>query len=111
MTRLRPDLLSEAGYWPARLDYPVTYWNGMGILAGVGALLALHLSASSREPWPVRVPAAGFVPICGLHDLLRSRAAVSPPPIGSPSTCAPFSPDARALWMRAAGGDRPPEGL
>jgi hypothetical protein len=45
ITRLRPDLLSEVGYVAARLDYPLTYRNGLGILAGVGAILALHLSA------------------------------------------------------------------
>jgi len=63
ITRLRPDIWSETGYNAARLDFPITYWNGMGILAGVGAILALHLSASSREPWWVRVAAAGLVPI------------------------------------------------
>jgi hypothetical protein len=63
ITRLRPDIWTKTGYAAGRLDFPITYWNGMGIIAGVGALLALHLSASSREPPWVRVPAAGLVPI------------------------------------------------
>jgi O-antigen ligase len=84
ITRLRPDLLSEVGYIAGRLDYPVTYWNGLGILAGVGAILALHLSASSREPWFVRVPAAGLVPIavCTMYFTL-SRGGIAASVIGA----------------------------
>ena len=33
------------------------------MLAGVGGILGLHLSASDREPWPVRVLAAALPPI------------------------------------------------
>ena len=78
ITRLRPDFWSETGYNAARLDFPITYWNGMGILAGVGVILALHLSASSREPWWVRVPAAGLVPIaaCACYFTL-SRGGIA----------------------------------
>jgi len=83
ITRLRPDLLSEPGLRPARLAYPITYWNGMGILAAANAILALHLSASSREPWPVRALAAGLVPIaaCTLY-LTLSRGAIAAAGVG-----------------------------
>ena len=60
ITRLRPDIHSNPGSGFGRLDYPITYWNGLAMLAGVGAILGLHLSASDREPWPVRVLAAGL---------------------------------------------------
>ena len=60
ITRLRPDIYSNPGSGFGRLDYPITYWNGLAMLAGVGAILGLHLSASDREPWPVRVLAAGL---------------------------------------------------
>ena len=60
ITRLRPDIYANPGSGFGRLDYPITYWNGLAMLAGVGAILGLHLSASDREPWPVRVLAAGL---------------------------------------------------
>ena len=37
ITRLRPDLWDAPGVQLSRLDYPITYWNGLGLLAGVGA--------------------------------------------------------------------------
>jgi hypothetical protein len=82
-TRLRPDVWSETGLLAARLDFPVTYWNGLGILAGAGTILALHLSASSREPWPARVLAAGLVPItaCTVY-LTLSRGGIGATVIG-----------------------------
>ena len=78
VSRLRPDLLSKTGVQAARLDFPITYWNGMGIIAAVGVILALHLTASSREPWPVRVLAAGLVPIaaCTVY-LTLSRGGIA----------------------------------
>src|SRR4051794_23899148 len=82
-TRLRPDLWSETGLLAARLDFPITYWNGMGVLAGVGVILALHLSASSREPWLLRVLAAGLVPIaaCTVY-LTLSRGGIAAAVLG-----------------------------
>src|SRR5687767_14530927 len=66
ITRLRPDIWSETGLEASRLDFPITYWNGLGLIGAAGAVLALHLSASSREPWPVRVLAAAAVPIAAV---------------------------------------------
>ena len=63
VSRLRPDVLEMGGQDLSRLDYPITYWNGLAMLAGVGSILALHLSASEHEPWPVRVLAAAVPPI------------------------------------------------
>jgi O-antigen ligase len=63
ITRLRPDIYSNPGSGFGRLDYPITYWNGLAILAGIGGVIGLHLSASDREPWPVRVLAAALPPL------------------------------------------------
>ena len=32
-----------------RLSYPITYWNGLGILVGLGLILGLHLAAASAS--------------------------------------------------------------
>jgi O-antigen ligase len=46
-----------------RLSYPLTYWNAMGLLAGLTAILLLHLTASERSPAVTRVLAAGALPV------------------------------------------------
>ena len=83
ITRLRPDIWSETGLEASRLDFPITYWNGLGLIGGVGAVLALHLSASSREPWPVRVLAAAVVPIAAVTVYLTlSRGGIAAAALG-----------------------------
>jgi hypothetical protein len=63
-TRLYPDVYPvDAGLSAARLAYPLGYWNGLGALAGVGAVLLLHLACDEREWVPVRVLAAACVPL------------------------------------------------
>src|SRR3954447_19485021 len=64
VTRVAPDL------WPVaenvangRLSYPVSYWNGLGLLAAVGAVLALHVTSDSAEPAWARVAAAAALPL------------------------------------------------
>jgi hypothetical protein len=63
ITRLRPDIWTQTGVIAGRLDFPITYWNALGMLGSVGAILGLHLSASEREPPVVRVLAAAIPPI------------------------------------------------
>jgi hypothetical protein len=46
-----------------RLDFPLTYWNALGALAMLGAVLALHLSASSAEGVAARVAGAASLPV------------------------------------------------
>ena len=63
-TRLYPDLYTvDTGLSIKRLAYPIGYWNGLGLLAAVGALLMLHLACDEREWLPVRVVAAAGVPL------------------------------------------------
>ena len=45
-----------------RLAEPVGYWNGLGILAAMGAIIALGLAAHARTV-PGRILAAGTLPI------------------------------------------------
>ncbi|MEA2310585.1 MAG: hypothetical protein QOE28_553 [Solirubrobacteraceae bacterium] len=79
LTRLRIDIYrAPASLDVGRLDYPVTYWNGLGMLAGIGLVLALHLSASSREPIVVRVLAAAVPPIAATTVYLTlSRGGIA----------------------------------
>ena len=77
ITRLRPDIYSNPGSGFGRLDYPITYWNGLGMLAAVGGIIGLHLSASENEPWPVRVLAAPLpaLAVCTIYFTL-SRGGI-----------------------------------
>lgn len=62
-------LLPHVIYDPAleqhsyRLGYPLTYWNALGLLCGIGLILSGHLSCSSREPAIARVAGAAAVPL------------------------------------------------
>jgi hypothetical protein len=63
VTRLLPHV------WPTtsqladnRLSFPVTYWNVLGLLAGLGLVLALHFSADRNEPVAHRILAAAAGP-------------------------------------------------
>jgi O-antigen ligase len=49
-----------------RLEFPLTYWNGLGALAAIGLVLALHVTASIRQPRVARVLAAAAFPAVAL---------------------------------------------
>lgn len=62
--RLFPELgLHDAPVHPERLGYPLTYWNALGLISGIGAVLCGHLASSTREPRPARVLGAAAVPL------------------------------------------------
>ena len=84
VTRTLPEVWTVApNIANRRLSYPLTYWNALGLLAALGTLLALHLTASEREPRPVRVLAAGAVPVLACTLLLTfSRGAIAAGAIG-----------------------------
>ncbi|MGI8780505.1 MAG: O-antigen ligase family protein [Solirubrobacteraceae bacterium] len=64
LTRLAPDVFpAAAGKAPARLAFPVTYWNSLGVLCGVGLTFVLHCLAGARQGPAVRVLAAGAAPV------------------------------------------------
>jgi hypothetical protein len=64
ITRLLPNVWHTApGVSNQRLSFPVTYWNTLGLLAALGIVLAAQLTCSLAERRPVRVAAAGVLPL------------------------------------------------
>jgi O-antigen ligase len=62
-TRLLPGAFPTSGAIANdRLTFPLTYWNAMGIFAALALILALHVTASAREPGYARVLAAAAAP-------------------------------------------------
>jgi hypothetical protein len=47
----------------SRLDHPVTYWNALGVVAMVGIVLSLHLTAAGTERAWARVAGAAALPV------------------------------------------------
>ena len=64
MSRLLPDLWPTVSeFKPARLSYPVSYWNTLGVVAAFGIVLCGHLACSLREPPAARVLGAAALPL------------------------------------------------
>jgi tetratricopeptide (TPR) repeat protein len=63
-TRLFPDRYGLEVGTSSRLARPLGYWNGMGLLASIGMLIALGLAVSARNP-RARAAAAGAIPVLG----------------------------------------------
>lgn len=63
-TRLAPDVWSSpATIEDHRLSYPLTYWNALGILLGVGIILCAHLASSPDRSRLSKVLAAAALPL------------------------------------------------
>ncbi len=63
-TRVLPDVFPIApNVLDQRLSYPVTYWNGVGLVAALAIVFATHLTSSAREHVAARVTAAAFLPL------------------------------------------------
>ena len=63
-TRVLPDVFPIApNVLDQRLSYPITYWNGVGLLAAISIVFATHLACSAREHVAVRVAGAAFLPL------------------------------------------------
>jgi hypothetical protein len=63
-TRLYPDVYHVGGGLSAqRLAYPISYWNGLGLVAAVGVVLMLHLACDARGPLILRAMGAAGVPV------------------------------------------------
>jgi peptidoglycan/LPS O-acetylase OafA/YrhL len=61
-----------------RLDQPLTYWNAMGALAGLGLVLATRLAGDETRPSWMRAVAAAALPSLGAGLYLSfSRAAIA----------------------------------
>lgn len=84
LSRVLPEFLPiDQNIVAERLSYPLTYWNGLGLLLGLGAILSLHLTASEREPVAIRVIAAAAAPVfaTALYFTL-SRGAIAATVVG-----------------------------
>ena len=84
ITRLLPR------YWelaPAvaneRLNYPLTYWNSLGLLAAIGIVLCFALTSDDREAPIGRVLAAAALPVLGVTLLMTfSRGSIAAGAVG-----------------------------
>jgi O-antigen ligase len=65
VTRTLPDLWHVApdAVAAGRLSFPVSYWNTLGLLAGMGIVLCAAITTHRREPRPARVLAAAAIPL------------------------------------------------
>ena len=67
-TRLLPDLFEAEvfGNAGARLSHPITYWNGLGMLTGTGALIGIACAAErGAGPRRLRALACALAVPCG----------------------------------------------
>jgi hypothetical protein len=63
-SRVLPDVFPIApNVLDQRLSYPITYWNGLGLLAALAIVFATHLACSAREHLAARVVGAAFIPL------------------------------------------------
>ncbi len=87
-----------------RLSYPVTYWNALGLLASIGTVLCLYLSASGREPAPARVLGAAAIPVLLATLMLTfSRGAIAAGIAGAALFVLAARPRSLPLALLAAG--------
>jgi hypothetical protein len=64
LTRVLPDVFPIApNVLDQRLSYPITYWNGLGLLAAISIVFATHLTCSVREHPVARVAGATALPL------------------------------------------------
>jgi O-antigen ligase len=84
ITRVLPDVWHVApNLRNERLSYPLTYWNALGILAGIGLILSLHLTCDNAEPRVVRALSVAAVPVLAATLLFTySRGALAACAIG-----------------------------
>ncbi len=105
LTRLFPEAFpANAGKEPDRLAFPLTYWNALGVLCGVGITLALHCTAGARQSVPARVLGAGALPVLAtVLYLTFSRGGLVAAAIGVVLYVALAHPRRLALALLAAG--------
>ena len=84
-SRLLPDVLAtDPSALVERLSYPVSYWNALGLLAGVAAIVCLHLTSGPSQPRAVRALSAATIPLLAATLLLTfSRGAIAVAVLGA----------------------------
>ena len=84
LSRVAPGVLATAPDPLAggRLEYPLTYWNALGVLCAIASVFCLHLAAADDRSG-IRVLAAGALPVLGATLLMTySRGGVAVAVIG-----------------------------
>jgi O-antigen ligase len=84
MTRVLPDVFPIApNVLDQRLSYPITYWNGLGLLAAVAIVFATHFTCSTREHPAARVTGAAVLPLLAATLFFTfSRASIAVTVVG-----------------------------
>jgi O-antigen ligase len=84
LTRLLPATFpTKAGFNNERLQFPLTYWNALGMFTALGVVLMTHFTASEREPAWVRVAAAAALPVVAVTLYFTfSRGAIAAAIVG-----------------------------
>ena len=79
LTRVLPDVFPiTPNVLDQRLSYPITYWNGLGLLAALAIVFATHFTCSARERVALRVAAAAVLPLLASTLLFTfSRASIA----------------------------------
>ncbi|HEX4365053.1 MAG TPA: O-antigen ligase family protein [Solirubrobacteraceae bacterium] len=79
ITRLLPDVWPIAPSADAdRLNYPLGYWNALGLLSAIGFVLCLALTSDARESRLVQALSAAALPVLGTTLLLTfSRGSIA----------------------------------
>jgi hypothetical protein len=88
-----------------RVEQPLTYWNGMGVLAAMGLVLSTRLAGTPRRPVAMRMAAVACAPLLGAGLLLTlSRGAFAALAVGLLVllALAPERAQARSLPLAAA---------
>ncbi len=79
---------TASSFFADRLNYPLTYWNAVGMVAAIVLILGLHLTADRDERGVVRVAAAAVLPAVAATLLLTfSRGALGAAVIGLLAYC------------------------
>ena len=109
-TRLVPDAFTAApGREPARLAFPLTYWNAMGVICAIGLVLALQAASGAREPAWGRVLAGAALPVLVVAGYLPlSRGGIATAALGAVLYLALARPPRLLTTLVTAG---PPAGI
>ncbi len=85
LTRILPEVFptNPAAQGADRLSHPLTYWNGLGIVAGLGIILALAVASDRLQPKVARPVAASLlVPLAAALLFSFSRGAIAATVLG-----------------------------
>lgn len=77
LTRLFPATFpASTPYGPQRLSFPLGYWNSLGLFAGIGVVLLVHLASDLTQRPAIRALAAAGAPLAAATIYLTfSRGA------------------------------------